>query len=87
MEDEFPIIKIELLEGNYAEIEQWLQSGELDCGFINNGIYLESFEIVQLKRDRLLCVVSNQSPLYRENKISIQHSAPYDSQTIASDFK
>lgn len=72
MEDEFPNIKIELLEGNYAEIEQWLQSGELDCGFINNGIYLESFDIVQLKRDRLLCVVSNQSTLYRENKISIQ---------------
>ncbi|MGE6375768.1 LysR family transcriptional regulator [Peribacillus muralis] len=79
MEDKFPNIKIELLEGNYKEIEQWLQSGELDCGFINNGTYLESFEIVQLKRDRLLCVVSNQSPLYRENKISIQQigNAPF----------
>lgn len=72
MEDQFPNIEIELVEGNYAEIEQWLQSGKLDCGFINNGTYEESFEIVQLKRDRLLCVVSNQSPLSRESEISIQ---------------
>ena len=36
MEEKFPNIEIELLEGNYAEVENWLQSGKLDCGFINN---------------------------------------------------
>lgn len=79
MEDDYPNIEIELLEGNYTEIEQWLQSGKLDCGFINNETYLESFEIAQLKRDRLLCVVSDQSPLSKERKISIQQieSVPF----------
>lgn len=54
MEEKFPNIEIELLEGNYAEVENWLQNGRLDCGFINNDTYFESFEksfeIVQLKR-------------------------------------
>ncbi|TKH98876.1 LysR family transcriptional regulator [Bacillus wiedmannii] len=76
MEEKFPNIEIELLEGNYAEVENWLQNGRLDCGFINNDTYFESFkksfEIVQLKRDRLLCVVSNQSPLCKENQLSMQ---------------
>ncbi len=49
MEGKFPNIEIELLEGNYAEVENWLQNGRLDCGFINNDTYFESLLINPLK--------------------------------------
>ncbi|MGE8205697.1 LysR family transcriptional regulator [Heyndrickxia sp. NPDC080065] len=79
MEKNFPYIEIQLLEGNYAEIEKWLQDSEVDCGFVNSKAPLNSFEIVKLKTDPLLCVVSNQSPLHRNKHISVEEleSVPF----------
>ncbi|MDQ0483705.1 LysR family transcriptional regulator [Guptibacillus hwajinpoensis] len=70
MEKQFPHITIELREGNYAEIKSWLMNGEVDSGFVNNIEQLDTFNIKHLKQDRLLCIVSAQSPLQNEIKLS-----------------
>jgi len=73
MEKEYPNIEIQLIEGNYAEIEKWLLNSEVDCGFINNKTTsLHSFEIVKLKTEPLLCVVSEQSPLHNHKYLSVE---------------
>ncbi|MDG0029651.1 LysR family transcriptional regulator [Priestia sp. Y58] len=71
MEKSYPAIQIQLKEGDYLEIEQWLLSGEIDCGFINI-THSSQFHIISLKKDRLLCVVSNQSALYHQKTVSFK---------------
>ncbi|RYL94809.1 LysR family transcriptional regulator [Sporolactobacillus sp. THM7-4] len=71
MEQKYPHIQIELREGNYADIEQGILNGKLDCGFIN--VYGSSpLHIVPLKKDRMLCVVSNSSSLYHQSVVSLK---------------
>ncbi|SCY86083.1 LysR family transcriptional regulator [Lysinibacillus fusiformis] len=73
MEKKYPNIEIKLIEGNYAEIEKWLLDNEVDCGFINNSTSsLRSFDIVKLKTEPLLCVVSEQSPLHNNKHLSVE---------------
>ncbi|MFE3576376.1 LysR family transcriptional regulator [Lysinibacillus sp. NPDC059133] len=80
MEKQYPDIEIQLIEGNYAEIEKWLLESEVDCGFINNKTTsLHSFDIVKLKTEPLLCVVSEQSPLHSNKYLSVEdiENAPF----------
>ena len=71
MDQNYPGIKIELREGDYYEIEQWLISGEIDCGFLNR-TSSKQFDFIPLKRDSLLCIVSSKSPLYYKDKVDIR---------------
>ncbi len=59
-----------LREGDYYEIEQWLVNGEVDCGFLNR-TSSKQFDFMPLKRDPLLCIVSNESPLYDNTEIDL----------------
>ncbi|KON68896.1 LysR family transcriptional regulator [Peribacillus butanolivorans] len=80
MEKKYPNIEIQLIEGNYTEIEKWLLDSEVDCGFINNKTTsLHSFDIVKLKTEPLLCVVSEQSPLHSNKHLSVKdiENAPF----------
>ncbi|MCY8235162.1 LysR family transcriptional regulator [Priestia endophytica] len=71
MEAKYPAIHIELKEGDYFEIEQWLLSGEIDCGFVNI-TQSNQFDIIPLKNDPLLCIVSNQSELYNKPVVTFE---------------
>lgn len=71
MEQNYPGIEIELREGDYYEIEQWLVSGEIDCGFLNRAIS-KQFQYIPLIKDPLMCIVSSQSPLYKERVIELK---------------
>lgn len=71
MEKSYPGIRIELREGDYYEIEQWLINGEIDCGFLNRA-NSKKFDFIPLKRDPLLCVVSKKSKLYSKDEIDIK---------------
>lgn len=70
MDELYPGIRIDLREGDYYEIEQWLVNGEVDCGFLNR-TSSKQFEFMPLKRDPLLCIVSNESPLYDNTEIDL----------------
>ncbi|MED3728494.1 LysR family transcriptional regulator [Priestia filamentosa] len=71
MEAKYPAIHIELKEGDYFEIEQWLLNGEIDCGFVNI-TQSNQFDIIPLKNDPLLCIVSNQSQLYNKPVVTFE---------------
>ncbi|MFF5995541.1 LysR family transcriptional regulator [Lysinibacillus sp. KU-BSD001] len=71
MEQRYPGIKIELREGDYYEIEQWLVSGEIDCGFLNRASF-KQFRYIPLIKDPLMCIVSSNSPLYEQKLIDLK---------------
>ncbi|MRN55169.1 LysR family transcriptional regulator [Paenibacillus monticola] len=74
---EYPHIEFKLLEGSYLEIEQWIEGGVIDCGFISLPTR-EKFEIFPLKKDRMLGIVSLEHPLSREPFLSLAQMADED---------
>ncbi|OCS83089.1 LysR family transcriptional regulator [Caryophanon tenue] len=74
MDESYPNIIVELMEGDYYEIEQWLYSGQIDCGFLN-GMQNEQYRFHPLLKDQLLCLVSEKSPLFYEEVARIEDIA------------
>ncbi|MFJ8235243.1 LysR family transcriptional regulator [Ureibacillus sp. NPDC094379] len=77
-------IKIELREGDYYEIEQWLLDGEIDCGFLNR-THSNQFQFAPLIRDQLVCIVSSNNSLFTKNEVDLNEiiSQPF----IMSSYK
>lgn len=71
LDQQYPGIKVELQEGDYYEIEQWLSDGDIDCGFLNRS-HSKQFRFLSLIRDELFCIASSQSALYAKEYIDIK---------------
>ncbi|QUL57772.1 LysR family transcriptional regulator [Paenibacillus tritici] len=59
---EYPYIEFKLMEGGYLEIEQWIEAGVADCGFLSLPTR-EKFEVFPLKQDRMLAILPLDHPL------------------------
>lgn len=63
-----PSIEVKLLEGDYDAVENWISTGLVDFGFVSLPTS-QNFEMVPLKKDRMLCILSNEHPLAEQNEI------------------
>ncbi|KPV61349.1 LysR family transcriptional regulator [Paenibacillus sp. A3] len=70
-QQKYPLIEIELLEGNYNDIEQWVLKGSVDFGFMALPVS-GSLEVMPLKRDKIFCIVPKDHVLQKEDKINIE---------------
>lgn len=61
-QNDYPNIDYELLLGDYAEIEDWIAEGRVDCGFLRLPTRPE-FQTIFLEEDRLLAVLPENHPL------------------------
>ncbi len=59
---DYPHIDYELLLGDYAEIEEWISEGRVDCGFLKLPTRPD-FETIFLEEDKLLAVIPEDHPL------------------------
>lgn len=59
---DYPNIDYELLLGDYTEIEEWIRTGRVDCGFLRLPTQSE-FETVFLQEDTLMAVIPEDHPL------------------------
>ena len=55
-QEEYPLVDIQLLNGDYFDIGQWLQNGSIDIGFINLPCAVDCY-CQALAEDRLLAVL------------------------------
>lgn len=53
--------EVVLKNGEYHEIEEWLKSGEIDCGFVRLPASSD-FEVHEIEQDRLMAVLPPQHP-------------------------
>lgn len=67
---DYPNIDYELLLGDYTEIEDWIASGRVDCGFLRLPTRPE-FESIFLERDKLLAVIPENHKYAELEKIPI----------------
>ena len=66
----YPNIDYEILLGDYAEIEEWIADGRVDCGFLRLPANPD-FESVFLEQDRLLAVLPEDHPFARLDKFPL----------------
>jgi len=59
---DYPNIDYELLLGDYTEIEEWIHTGRVDCGFLRLPTR-PSFESIYLEEDRLMAILPENHPL------------------------
>lgn len=73
-QDHHPAIEIKLSEGYYDEIEHWILSGAVDFGFVSLPT-IEALDAIPLKKDRMHVIVSEEHPLYRQEKVHLEELA------------
>lgn len=59
---DYPNIDYELLLGDYSEIEEWIHTGRVDCGFLLLPTHPE-FETIFLEEDKLIVIIPENHPL------------------------
>lgn len=64
-QEDYPGIDYEILLGDYAEIEQWLQEGRIDCGFLSLPTH-KDFDTILLKNDEYKAVLPPDHPLAKK---------------------
>lgn len=67
---DYPNIEYELLPGDYAEIEGWIEEGRVDCGFVLLPTHPE-LETVFLEQDRFLAVLPENHPLAAHERVPV----------------
>ena len=68
-QEQFPHIHIEIYQGTYADLVEWLRNGTIDL-CIMSAVDAGGFDYIPLHRDRLLCVVPKGLPTKNENFIT-----------------
>lgn len=69
---QYPSIEIQLLEGDYDEIEYWIANDQVDFGFVSLPTE-QKFEVIPLKKDKMVCILSDKHPLANEERIPFEH--------------
>ena len=72
----YPNIDYELLLGHYADIEEWILEGRVDCGFLRLPT-IPDLDTQFLEQDRLLVVLSQNHPLSNCEKFPVTALADY----------
>ena len=67
---DYPNIDFELLPGDYKEIEDWLTSGRVDCGFLRLPA-TAGLETAEVDKDELMAVLPRDHPLAEAKTVSL----------------
>lgn len=68
---DYPNIQYELLMGEYIEIEEWIASGTVDCGFLRLPA-CQDFDTVPLLEEEFMAILPEDHPLASCDKFPIE---------------
>lgn len=66
----YPKINFQLYDGDYSEIGDWLEIGEIDCGFLSAPVSA-NLHFVPLYQDPMLAILPPDHPLSKEESVKI----------------
>lgn len=72
----YPNVEIEIRDGNYDEIREWIIHGQVDCGFLS-GIVADDLAFYPLWEDALCAVLPQDHPLTRREFVTLQELFRY----------
>ncbi len=67
--EQYPKVEVQILDGNYDEIRDWIVHGQVDCGFLSS-IIADDLRFVPLYKDPLCVVLPKGHPLSSKDSIS-----------------
>lgn len=67
---DYPGIRYEMLLGDYEEVENWIEDGRVDCGFLSLPVKRD-FDTLSLKMDEYLVVLPKGHRLTEKEKVDI----------------
>lgn len=85
--EEYPGINLEIYQGTYADVSEWIKNGTVDMGFLSVSS-ARDLPIVPLYRDPLLCVVPHgfaKNPATKAITIAEMHDKVFVSQMESTD--
>ena len=68
--EHYPKVKIEILDGNYDEIREWIIRGQVDCGFLSS-IVADDLKFYPLRDDPLCAVFPEGHPLAAQPSVTL----------------
>lgn len=68
---DYPGIEYEMLLGDYDEVEQWIEDGRVDCGFLRKPSN-PALDTILLKKDEYKVILPVGHPLANEKTIKIE---------------
>lgn len=71
LQQDYPGIEYEMLLGDYAEVEHWIDEGRVDCGFLRLPT-LARFDTILLKQDEYKVVLPMGHPLAAKDVIPLE---------------
>lgn len=74
--ENYPKVKIEILDGNYDEIREWIIRGQVDCGFLSS-IVADDLKFYPLRDDPLCAVFPEGYPLAAHSSVTLPQLFQY----------
>lgn len=71
LQQDYPGIEYEMLLGDYEEVEQWIDKGRVDCGFLRLPT-LPKFDTILLKQDEYKVVLPTGHCLAEKETVAIE---------------
>lgn len=71
LQQDYPGIEYEMLLGDYEEVEQWIDKGRVDCGFLRLPT-LPKFDTILLNQDEYKVVLPPKHPLAEKETVAIE---------------
>ena len=74
--ENYPKVDVEILDGNYDEIRDWIIHGQVDCGFLSS-IVADDLKFYPLRDDPLCAVFPEGHPLAAQQSVTLPQLFQY----------
>lgn len=75
-QNNYPEVELEIVDGNYSDIQHWLRHGRIDAGFLAGKVG-DDFTFHELLEDPLLVVMPKGHPLAQKDAVPLDELVRY----------
>ena len=76
VKEHYPKVQVEIFDGNYDEIRDWIIHGQVDCGFLSS-IVADDLKFYPLMDDPLCAVMPKGHPLTEKERVTVSELFSY----------
>lgn len=74
--ENYPKVEVQIFDGNYDEIRDWIVHGQVDCGFLSS-IVADDLKFHPILKDPLCAVMEKGHPLASKRKVKLEELLEY----------
>ncbi len=74
--ENYPKVEVQIFDGNYDEIRNWIIHGQVDCGFLSS-IVADDLKFYPLCEDPLCAVMQKGHPLAEKRSVALEELLQY----------